>query len=66
MEQGKEFWKSKTFWMSVLTALIPLVPPVAAFQVANPALYNAALSFLYGGIMRSVTTTPISWTLTKP
>lgn len=65
MEQSKEFWKSRTFWVAIITAVMPLIPPVAVFQAANPALYNAALSLLFGGIMRTMTSTPISWVFKK-
>jgi len=46
--ESKEFYKSKTFWASVVTAVLPVIPPVGAWITANPQLYSLAMGTIFG------------------
>jgi len=60
-QNTKYFWKSKTFWVSLATIVLPVIPPVAAFRLANPSAYDAALALLFGVVLRTGTTKGIEW-----
>ncbi len=48
---GKNPLYSKTFWAGALMAVLPVAcPPVAAFMVANPALYGALSGAIVVGL----------------
>ena len=63
---GKVFWKSRTFWAGFLSTVAMAIPPVAAFQAANPMVYDAFKSFLFGVVLRSATNQPIIWAFSSP
>jgi len=63
---GKLFWRSKTFWCAFLSTVATAIPPVAAFQAANPVVYDAFKSFLFGVVLRSATNQPIVWSFKTP
>lgn len=46
----KPFYASKTFWASLITAVLPLIPPVGAWAAANPQIYSAALAVIFGAL----------------
>lgn len=60
-DEAKAFWKSKTFWASMLTAVLPLIPPVGAWAAANPEIYSAALAALFSAL-RVRTKVPVKLT----
>lgn len=62
MEASKQFWKSKTFWAALLTAVLPVVPPVGLWIAANAEAYSAILSVVFAAL-RVTTSSPV--TLTK-
>lgn len=42
---------SKTLWMALVTALLPIVyPPAAVWSAAHPELVTAALGAVFGGL----------------
>ncbi len=48
---SKPIWQSKTFWISAVTALVPLVfPPAGVWIAANPQLFSAALGVVFTGL----------------
>lgn len=52
---SKPLYMSKTFWVSAVTALLPLVfPPAAVWVGANPALFSAVMGAAFAGL-RAVT-----------
>lgn len=59
MEDSKQFWKSKTFWASLVTAVLPVFPPVAVLIAANPEAYSAVLGAVFGAL-RITTVAPLS------
>lgn len=50
MEDSKQFWKSKTFWASLVTAVLPVFPPVGVLIAANPEAYSAILGAVFGAL----------------
>lgn len=53
--ETKPLWSSKTFWVNVISAVVPLVyPPAAAWIAANPETYAAILGAV-GVALRTVT-----------
>lgn len=48
--EGKPFWKSKRFYTTLLTAILPLVPPVADFAAKYPEMYSAILAAVFGWV----------------
>ena len=46
----KPAWQSKTLWVAVLTALVPLFPPAAALIAANPAAISAVVGAVFAGL----------------
>lgn len=40
-DDSKVWWESKTLWVSVITAVLPLIPPFAPFIAANPGILTA-------------------------
>lgn len=48
----KALWQSKTFWVSVVTALAPGIPGVAPFIAANPWAVLAALGVVFTGLRK--------------
>ncbi len=61
LPDSKPPWESKTMWAGLLTALIPLFPPVSLWVAANPALYSALLGAIFAGL-RLVTKDKVSIT----
>ena len=44
-------WKSKTIWVSVISALAPLAcPPLAVWIQTNPELFSGAIGVLFMGL----------------
>lgn len=56
--EGKEFWKSKTFWASVVTAVLPVIPPVGTWIAANTEVYSVLLGFVFS-TLRIKTKVPV-------
>lgn len=50
MGNEKKVWQSKTFWVSVIAAIAPAFPPVAAIIAANPELFSTALGVIFTGL----------------
>jgi hypothetical protein len=48
--EGKPFWKSKRFYATLLTAVLPLVPPIADFAAKYPEMYSAILAAVFGWV----------------
>lgn len=44
---NKVFWKSKTFWASILTGALGYIPGVKEFLVANPEIVTTALGVIF-------------------
>lgn len=57
--ETKPFWQSWTFYASIITAIAPVIPPIAVFAAANPQLYHAILAALFMGL-RAKTDTGIT------
>lgn len=55
MEDKKQFWKSKTFWLSLCTAVLPLIPQLA--PLCTPEVMSAA-GVLFG-VLRTVSGKPL-------
>lgn len=49
-KDGKPFWKSKRFYATLLTAVLPLIPPVADFAAKYPEMYSAILAAVFGWV----------------
>lgn len=47
---GKPFYKSKTLWMSVATAIIPFVPVLGPWCAANPQMLGVILGFAFSAL----------------
>jgi hypothetical protein len=47
-KSGTPWYKSKRFYVTLLTALLPMLPPVAAFAGAYPEVYSFILSAAFG------------------
>lgn len=60
MEDSKQFWKSKTFWASFLTGVLPLIPPVGAVIAANPEAYSAILGAVFGALRITTSGKPLT------
>jgi len=54
VEVKKVFWKSKTFWASVVTGALGYIPGVQDFLVANPEAVTSFLGVLFA-VLRFVT-----------
>jgi len=54
------FWKSKRFYVTILTAILPLIPPVGVFAASYPELYASAIALVFGWVGLK-TTRPISF-----
>jgi len=48
--EAKPFYKSKRFYVTLLTAILPLIPPVASFARNYPEMYSAALAAVFGWV----------------
>ncbi len=48
--ESKAWYASKTFWASVVTAVVPLIPGVSPFIAANPEAYSAILGVVFGAL----------------
>lgn len=48
--EAKPFWKSKRFYTTLVTAILPLVPPVADFASKYPEVYSAVLAAVFGWV----------------
>lgn len=46
--EDKKPWQSKTLWISVVVALLPLVPSVSQLVATNPELVSMCLGALFG------------------
>jgi len=55
----KNILLSKTFWLGVVTAIVPLFPSAQAFVVENIATIGAVLGFLMA-FLRTKTSVPVS------
>ena len=55
----KTIWKSKTFWLQVVTLASALVPQVQTFIVANPVEFAAVLAAV-NTLMRFATSGKVS------
>ena len=50
-DSGKKPWQSKTLIIAALTALAPLISPVAAAWIAaNPAIFSAGMGVVFGAL----------------
>lgn len=49
-KDGKVFWKSKRFYTTLLTAVLPLIPPVADFAKNYPEVYGAIMATVFGWV----------------
>ena len=49
-ENTKKPWLSKTVWISVIVALAPLFPPVAAVVATNPEMISFAVGAVFAAI----------------
>lgn len=49
-KEGKVFWKSKRFYTTLLTAVLPLIPPVADFARNYPEVYSGILAAVFGWV----------------
>ncbi len=48
---NKSLLQSKTFWASLITAVVPIVyPPAAAYIAANPELVMGGLATFFTGL----------------
>jgi hypothetical protein len=47
---SKKPWLSKTLWIALVTAAVPLFPPAAAVVAANPAAVGAAVGLVFAGL----------------
>lgn len=52
--EAKKVWKSKTFWVAIISALAPLVPEIQEWISANPEAYAAFLGLIFAAL-RSIT-----------
>ena len=53
-KEKKPAWTSKTFWMSLIVALAPLVPSVSDWITINPGAFSGILGGVFA-ILRFVT-----------
>jgi len=44
---NKKLWKSKTFWVGVITSLLPLVPQVNVWVATNPEAFSALVGVIF-------------------
>ncbi len=49
-DEPKKSYQSKTVWIGLLTALLPLYPPAAAWVALHPELFSAAVGALFSGL----------------
>lgn len=47
MESNKPSWQSKTVWLSLLTAVAPLIPGASEFLAQNPDTVVSGLGLLF-------------------
>lgn len=59
MDESKKFWKSKTFWASLITVFVPYFPPAAALVAANPEVVMTIVGAAFGAL-RIVTKEPLT------
>jgi hypothetical protein len=59
MSETTPVWKSKRFYVTLLTAIIPYLPYVGPWAAANPEAYSAVLAALFGAV-GVATTKPLS------
>lgn len=59
----KPWYMSKTFWASIASVLLPMIPPVGAFRTQNQTAYDALQGLLFGVVLRTSTKSPISWSI---
>lgn len=50
----KKFWKSKTFWASLVTGALGYIPGVKDFLITNPEIVTTALGVVFS-VLRFVT-----------
>ena len=55
---NKPWYASKTFWASVVTAVLPVIPGVAPVIALYPEAYSAVLGAVFGAL-RITTKEPI-------
>ena len=58
MKRGKKFWKSKTFWVNILSIAGMLVQSQTGY-IIDPATQTMGLGII-NGILRTVTKEPVS------
>lgn len=49
-QKAKPFWKSKRFYITFITAVLPLIPPVASFARNYPEMYSGIMAALFGWV----------------
>lgn len=47
MPENKKVWESKTFWVSLLLALAPLIPGASEFMSSQPELVNSVIVSIF-------------------
>ena len=57
-DSNKPWYKSKTFWASIVTAVLPVIPGVAPVIALYPEAYSAVLGAVFGAL-RITTKEPI-------
>lgn len=50
MVKPKPFYKSKRFYVTLITAVLPLIPPVASFAQSYPEMYSGILAAAFGWV----------------
>lgn len=59
VSENKQFWASKTMWMSLIVAVAPICPPLNAIISAHPELVSLVVGGIFAGL-RMMTTKKIS------
>ena len=59
-EETRLFWKSRTFWMAVITAGAPFVPGVAPLVAANPQLVASVIGAIFAALRVTGTHPPLA------
>lgn len=58
-DSNKPWYQSKTFWASIVTAVLPVIPGVAPVIALYPEAYSALLGAVFGAL-RITTTAPLT------